>query len=192
MLAVPALSGFIAHQAGERSVSGTYARGPEDCHDGAVTQSDDSHDSPLRDLVAQAHGGRYVSYSSLREARAHEHGCVVLEGDDGGQIYAAIPAVNVRCSQSTLKRLLRDLDAIAWPSNDEDMARVVYEERRRGAAVAGGMGGGVVADDGWVHTEFASLGIDQEIREVLAGARSRLSESARAAQPRRRPRPPMP
>jgi hypothetical protein len=156
-----------------------------------VTTGDDTHSSPLRDLMAQAQGGRYVSYSSLQEAQADDKGCVILEGDDGGQIYLAVPARSVTCSEETLATLLGDLDAIASPGNDEDSARVVFERRPVGSGVPGGMGGGSVSADGWVHGEFVSLGIDQEVREVLRGTRDRLSESARGSRRERR-RPPLP
>jgi hypothetical protein len=57
----------------------------------------------------------------------------------------------------------RDLDAIAWPGNDRDMARVFYERQPLGARIAGGMGGGVVNVHGWVHQEFRDLQLEDQI-----------------------------
>jgi hypothetical protein len=147
---------------------------------GIVTDSDDDHASPLRGLMAEALGGGYVSFASLAEARAQADGAVILEGDDGGQLYVAFPASTVSCSERSLEILLRDLDAISWPGNDENMARVVYERRAIGDGVSGGMGGGVITQNGWVHPALAALGIEVEIRSVLNGARERLSVQTRA------------
>lgn len=108
--------------------------------------------------MADTTGGDYVSFRSLQEARSAEHGAVILEGDDGGQIYAAFPASSVLCTEAALRMLLRDLDAIAWPGNDENSSRVVFERRPIGSGVAGGMGGGLVTGEGWVHRAFTDLG----------------------------------
>lgn len=153
--------------------------------------TDSEHESDLRSLMAQAARQPYRSFTSLAEAQRDASGAVILEGDCGGQIYVAIPAHGVKCSESQLEQLLRDLDAIAWPGNDDDMARVVFESAGPGQRVPGGMGGGVVGPEGWVHPEFVELGIADEIRAVLSGAGKRLSEAARAVRrpPTRRPLP---
>lgn len=131
-------------------------------------------ESGLRRLIADAHGTRYQALTSLTEAKVHEDGVVVLEGDDGGQVYAVFPARAVKCDAEALDHLLRDLDAIAWPGNDRDMARVFYERQPLGARIAGGMGGGVVDVHGWVHQEFRDLQLEDQIREVIAGQRDRI------------------
>jgi hypothetical protein len=100
----------------------------------------DPHVSELRKLMSEAPGTDYESFVSLAEAQAASDAFVVLEGDDGGQIYAAFPATSVQCSEDTLLLLLRDLDAIAWPGSYEDSARVVYERRTPGSGISGGMG----------------------------------------------------
>jgi len=149
-------------------------------HDEPMAGSDDDHASPLRSLMAGTKGVGYVSFASLQEARSHAEGAVILEGDDGGQFYAVFPASAVTCSEAALEMLLRDLDAISWPGNDENMARVVYERRAVGRGVSGGMGGGVVAQNGWIHPALNALGIEGEIRSVLKGERARLSAETRA------------
>jgi hypothetical protein len=131
-------------------------------------------ESGLRRLIADAHGASYHALASLTEAKLHADGVVVLEGDDGGQVYAVFPARAVQCDTETLDHLLRDLDAIAWPGNDRDSARVFYERHPPGARIAGGMGGGVVDARGWVHQEFRDLQLDDQIREVIAGQRDRV------------------
>ena len=127
------------------------------------------HESGLRRLMADASEDAYIAFKSLAEAQAHPDGVVVLEGDDGGQIFAIFPAAQVRCSVAALERLLRDLDHIAWPGNDTNASRVFYECRRFGAAIAGGMGGGTVTPEGWIHKEFRDLGLENNIRAVIRG-----------------------
>jgi hypothetical protein len=144
-----------------------------------VSENNEEHRSDLRYLMAQAAGVSYVSYASLAAAREDDAGCVIFEGDYGGQIYLAAPARAVSCDEKALDLLLRDLDALCW--DDEEGRRVVYEQRPAGTGVAGGMGGGMVAADGWIHPEIAELGIVSEIRDVLAARRPRLSAAARAS-----------
>jgi hypothetical protein len=132
------------------------------------------HESGVRRLVADAVGDDYVAFNSLADARRHPDGIVVLEGDDGGQIYAVVMASEVVCEQATLDVLLQDLDAIAWPGNDPNSARVFYERRRLGDGVAGGMGGGVVVRGGWVHPMLCDLGLDEGIRRVIAARQDRV------------------
>jgi len=67
--------------------------------------------------MANAAGTEYSSFPCLEDAQAAADGAVILEGDDGGQVYAALPASIVRCSELALEELLRDLDHIAWPGN---------------------------------------------------------------------------
>jgi hypothetical protein len=144
-----------------------------------VATAEDDHASPLRDLMAEATGGSYRAFGSLQEAQSDPDGAVILEGDDGGQLYLAFPARAVNCTEESLSLLLLDLDEICWPGNDADMARVIYERRPVGQGVAGGMGGGVVSPGGWIHPAITALGIEAEIRSVLDGTSPRVSEEAR-------------
>jgi hypothetical protein len=129
------------------------------------------HESGVRRMVADAEGGSYEALHTLDEAQRDPLGCVVLEGDWGGQIYTAAPARLVRCDEAALSQLLRYLDGIAWPSNELDGARVFYERRAVGSPIVGGMGGAVVAEEIWVHQEFVDLRIDVAVREVIRGER---------------------
>ncbi len=144
-----------------------------------VSDSVPDHESGLRRLMANAKGVPYTAFPTLVEAQRDPDGAVVLQGDDGGQIYAVFPAAGVRCSEAQLQLLLADLDSIAWPHNDSDMARVFYEQRAVGQGIAGGMGGGGVTADGWVHAEFCDLGIDDQIRDVARGELARISVKGR-------------
>jgi hypothetical protein len=56
-----------------------------------------------------------VWFESLVEAQRDSDGAVILEGDDGGQIYVAFPARAGKCMATVLDQLLRDLDAICCP-----------------------------------------------------------------------------
>ena len=125
------------------------------------------HESPLRRMMADASGQPYIALRSLDEAKLAPDGVVILEGDDGGQIYAVARAPAVRCSEETLQRLLRDLDAREW--NDPSMAHLVYERRPVGSPVAGGMSGGTVLAELWVHQRLSHL--ESSIAAVLRGER---------------------
>jgi hypothetical protein len=135
------------------------------------------HESGLRRMFANAHGLPYQPLRSLEEARSHPDGIVILEGDDGGQIYVVCPAPLIKCSEEILKQLLRDLDAIAWPGNDPAMAHAFYERRPLGSKVPGGMGGAPVTQGIWVHEDFIKLGLESVIQEVIRGKRARISQS---------------
>jgi hypothetical protein len=130
--------------------------------------------------MGQAAGREYASFKTLESVKADQVGAVILEGDDGGQIYVVVPAHQVLCSEDALDQLLRDLDAINWPGNDDDMARVVYARRPIGMPVAGGMGGAVVGAEAWIHPAMEPLGISEEIRAVISGQLMRLSAENRA------------
>ncbi len=125
------------------------------------------HESPLRRMMADAHGTPFHPLRTLDDAREHDDGVAILEGDWGGQIYAVIPARMIRCSADTLKRLLLDLDSEAWSCNENEGASIYYERKPAGMGVAGGMGGGASTGELWVHPEFEAI-VDQ-IRRVIVG-----------------------
>jgi len=139
-----------------------------------VLDSLPEHERPLGRIIADADGPRYSPLRSLDEARAVSDGVVILQGDDGGQIYVVCPASEITCSAEALDALLRDLDQIAWPDNDPSMARIYYERLAQGAGICGGMGGGLVADGRWIHDQFVKMKLSGPIREVLRGARTRI------------------
>jgi hypothetical protein len=116
-----------------------------------------------------------VAFSSLEEAQADSAGVVILQGDDGGQIYVVCPAARVVWGTEELDQLLRDIDELEWPGNDPDMARIIYERAAIGSGVAGGMGGGVVSDGPWIHSRLRDSGLVSEIESVLAGRKPRIS-----------------
>lgn len=138
------------------------------------------HGSPLRSLIGEATSTGYTSFDSLAHARRDPHGVVILEGDDGGQIYVVAPVRLVRCSEEFLEQLLVDLDEICWPGNDPGMRHLVYERLPEGAAVAGGMGGGEVSRGIWVHPRLEEIGLASEIRTILTGGAERLRPQSRA------------
>lgn len=110
---------------------------------------------------------RFEPLASLAAAREAADGVVILEGDYGGQIYVVAPAAGVACDEEALDRLLRDLDAIAWPGSEPEAASVRFERLAVGARVSGGMGGAPVLGEAWIHAELAPHA--EEIRAVLAG-----------------------
>ena len=127
------------------------------------------HERPLGRMLADSEGAPFHALRSLKDAQADPHGYVILQGDSGGQIYLVAPASYIRCSSETLNCLLRDLDQIAWPGNDDDMRQVYFERLSPGSVVSGGMGGGVANADPWIHPEFVSKGLRPAILSVLRG-----------------------
>lgn len=136
------------------------------------------YESGVRRMVYDGRGIPYQAVRPLAEVKVYDDGIVVLEGDDGGQIYAVSPASLVACTQDTLEQLLRDVDALEW--NDPSMARVFYERQPADSPVSGGMGGGwVLADEIWVHDRLVQKHLDVAIRAVIRGQRPRLDVSRR-------------
>lgn len=131
-----------------------------------------AHESGVRRLVADAHGSAYHALESLAQARAFSDAVVVLEGDYGGQIYVVASVHLVQCEESSLNRLLAELDALEW--KDEDGASVFYERRVTGEGVAGGMGGGVVLPTVWVHERLQQH--YSAVVSVLAGKSSTIHQ----------------
>ena len=129
-----------------------------------------TEESPLRRLMSDSGGAPLESFADLASAQADPLGVVVLEGDEGGQIYVVARAVQVLCSQPTLHQLLADIDSEQW--NDPSSARLTFERQPPGALVAGGMGGGRATEGIWVHDELHSLAA--AIEAVLHGHRQRL------------------
>ncbi len=137
-------------------------------------------ESILRRWMADRYGYEYWSLPSLADAQCHDDGVVVLEGDDGGQIYAVFPAREVRCTEDNLVHLLRDIDMIATPGLSDDSRAVFFERHDLGSTIAGGMGGGRVERGGWIHPELRDLGMEGQIRKVVAGYRRRMRPMRRA------------
>jgi len=127
---------------------------------------------PLASFLAEASGNSYQPLSTLDEAKKHNDGILILQGDDGGQIYVVARATCVKCSVETLEQLLIDLDEIAWPGNDANSRRIYYERRPIGSGIAGGMGGGFVSETLWIHEKFAKL--VPAVLAVLRGERTRI------------------
>ena len=136
------------------------------------------HESGARRLISDAHGIPYYPLHSLAEAKSFSDGVVILEGDDGGQIYLVCPASLVECSVEILEGLLRDLDGVSWPGNDPNSARVFYERLPLGAPVFGGTGGATVEEEIWIHQSFVDSGLEAPIRDVIGSRRSRIPDAA--------------
>jgi hypothetical protein len=131
-----------------------------------------AEERPLASFLAEASGNSYQPLSTLVEAKKYNDGILILQGDDGGQIYVVARAADVKCSVETLKQLLIDLDEIAWPGNDANSRRIYYERRPIGSGIAGGMGGGFVSATPWIHEKLAKLVLS--ILAVLRGERTRI------------------
>ena len=121
------------------------------------------HHSPSRHGVPG-----YRPLHDLEEARNYDDAYAVFEGDFGGHIYLTSPVRSIRCDGGMLLSLLGFLDRIAWGDQPEGRA-IFYERREKGQGIRGGMGGGRATDDVWLHPEFLSLGLFDDVRSVLAG-----------------------
>jgi hypothetical protein len=133
-----------------------------------------NHES-FRRMVADAKGVPYKSYRSLEEARTDHDAVAILEGDDGGQIYAVIPAREIQCSLETLERLLTDLDEISWPGNDPNSKRIYFEQHPVGSDIPGGMGGARSTGELWLHQDLEKLQLRPNVLAVLKGERHKLA-----------------
>jgi hypothetical protein len=127
------------------------------------------HESPARRLIAEAWGTPFDPLHSLNEARQHDDGVAILEGDWGGQIYVVVPAKMIHCLEHTLRQLLLQLDSAAWSCNENEGASIYYERQPTGSGITGGMGGGKSTGNLWVHSEFDAVA--DQIREVIEGKR---------------------
>lgn len=132
-----------------------------------MTDNDDiqKHESPMRKMVFDSHGESYIAFKSLEEARQTPNAYLVMEGDDGGQIYLVVPISLVKCDEKTLENLLKSLDALAW--DDISMAGIYYEVHDTNDGVSGGMGGGKAGKELWVHKDFEN--IKDKITKVIDG-----------------------
>lgn len=131
-----------------------------------------NHESALRRMYAESRSQPYRALRTLEEAKAYTDGVVILEGDDGGQIYVVAPTSLVKCSEQDLQQLLKDMDALEW--NDPSMVHIYYERHPIGSKVPGGMGGAVVTRGIWIHKNFTRLRVDSAVREVIEGKRKTL------------------
>ena len=135
------------------------------------------HESPLRRMMADAHGHGYRAHASLEVARSDSDAAVVMESDDGGQILLTCPVSVVRCGLAALEALLVWLDAVAWSGGGDPTARrLLFEHRPIGSGLAGGMGGGVIGEGVWLHPQLAQIVLDDDgstvadvARRVIAG-----------------------
>ena len=132
------------------------------------------HESAVRRMIADAHGGGYNAVRSLDEAKATPGAAIVMEGDYGGSIYLTCPAHLVHCGERTLRQLLDDLDEHEWGEGDPEGAGLYYEVAPVGSGIAGGSGGGVVANTVWLHPDLEAKGLRAGVEAVIAGERPRI------------------
>jgi hypothetical protein len=102
-------------------------------------------------VLTDAHNLPYFPLKSIEEARNYDDSFMIMEGDDGGQVYVVAPVKLIRCSKEGLESLLVVLDKRAWPDNDDNSRGIYYERRSVGEIIHGGMGGGIALNSIWVH-----------------------------------------
>jgi hypothetical protein len=132
------------------------------------------HERPIGRIMAEAHHEEFRPIKTLDEAKQFDDGVVILEGDDGGQVYLTCPARMVHCSQEQLQQLLLDIDAKCWQCNENEGARIYFERKLIGSGVWGGMGGGVITGGLWLHFQIEEFGIRPQIEIILAGKPARI------------------
>ena len=128
------------------------------------------HVDALRSMMADAKGSTYVSFETLEEA-SRNNAVLIMQGDEGGQIYLTYPAARIACSAERLNELLRFVDSKSF--SDISSASIRYELLKPGDGVAGGMGGGIVTGDLWIHPEIATVELEEKIRSVFSGTENR-------------------
>jgi len=147
----------------ERFRKGIIARHPKVIPD---------HERPLGFIASITNNEDFKPLKSLEEAKLRPDGVVILQGDEGGQIYLSCPARHVMCSEDVLRQLLSDIDSREWKC--EEISDVFFEELPVGSGIWGGMGGGIVVDGIWVHERLAD--IRSSIEAVIQGKKNRIIE----------------
>jgi len=109
----------------------------------------------------------FSTLRSLEEARTMDHTAVILQGDEGGQIYLTAPVKHVRCDEAALHALLAAIDAIEW--RDPSRASLTFDLAPIGSGIFGGMGGGFIVDGVWVHPRLDAAGILPVATSVIFG-----------------------
>ena len=127
--------------------------------------------SVVRYMMHQVHGTEFKPLTDYDRAKEAKHGCVIIEGDYGGQVYLTCPMKYVKCSHKALLQVASDLDGMYW--DNEQGCNVYYEDYKSPHGVFGGMGGGVVIDGLWMHPDFDEVGIKEKVWEVIIGNRPR-------------------
>ena len=114
------------------------------------------HERPLGHFFHESYGTPFEPFRSFEEARNNDSSYVILQGDWGGQVYVVAPMCMVKCSERSLKNLLKVIDDEQWSCNEGDGAEIFYERLIPPGPVAGGMGGGVATQDIWVHPKICA------------------------------------
>jgi len=123
------------------------------------------HESALQKAVLDSKNIEYKPLKSLQEARKYNDAHVIFEGDYGGQVYLSVPVKKIKCSQTVLDKLLKELDAIAW--KDSTGTGLYFERIKKGEIISGGMGGGRAKNNLWVHKDLSNF--RRKILLVLQG-----------------------
>jgi len=89
-----------------------------------------------------------------------------------GRSMQSSPYLRLLATETSLERLLADLDKFSW--NDPDGRRIYYERWPAGSGVAGGMGGAQSTGELWLHPDLEKLRLRPNVLAVLAGERATL------------------
>lgn len=122
--------------------------------------------SIMRSMFNISHGIPYISIRSIKKARK-KNAYIIMEGDDGGQIYLTCPLKYIKCNEKKLKEILQYLDNICWGCNEGEGANFYYEIINNRKGIAGGMGGGAIIDGLWLHPNIEEKNLRKEIEEML-------------------------
>ena len=125
------------------------------------------YESPVRKIILKGHNIEYRALENLGEAKKHSSTYLIMEGDEGGQIYLVCPVKKIKCKEKNLQLLLEELDSTSW--NDVSMAGLYYEQHPVNSMIIGGMGGGRALEDLWIHKNFKK--IKSKIKQVILGTK---------------------
>ena len=92
---------------------------------------------------------------SYAEAHADKMCYLIMEGDDGGQIFLTVPVNITNTNEENLSALLKEIDERTW--NNPRTRSMYYIHGNDGKEIAGGMDGGLLRTGLWVHPTLNGL-----------------------------------
>ncbi len=113
----------------------------------------------------------------LEDTRLYPDSYVIIDGDNGAICYAMCPASSVKCDETILGLLARDLEEAIFPG-DSSGARVSYKRVTRDHRVdsfAVGEDTGIATEKLWLPKWLSEAGFGKKVQQILEGELERLN-----------------